>query len=74
MYRIRYIGTCKMYRTMYRSVPKCTEMYRMTPPLVYRNVPNVSIDTFRFGTKRGSVHPYFGQGSGCGLESFKAWT
>jgi hypothetical protein len=23
---------------------------------VYRNVPNVSIDTFRFGTKRVSVH------------------
>jgi len=30
-------------------------MYRSKPPLVYRNVPNVSIDTFRFGTKRVSV-------------------
>jgi hypothetical protein len=51
-----------MYRSMYRNVPKRTEMYRSKPPLVYRNVPNVSIDTFRFGTKRVSVHPYFGQG------------
>lgn len=45
-----------MYRSMYRNVPKRTEMYRSKPPLVYRNVPNVSIDTFRFGTKRVSVH------------------
>ena len=45
-----------MYRSVYRNVPKRTEMYRGKPPLVYRNVPNVSIDTFRFGTKRVSVH------------------
>jgi len=45
-----------MYRSMYRNVPKRTEMYRSKPPLVYRNVPNVSTDTFRFGTKRVSVH------------------
>jgi len=44
-----------MYRSVYRNVPKRTEMYRGKPPLVYRNVPNVSIDTFRFGTKRVSV-------------------
>jgi hypothetical protein len=45
-----------MYRSVYRNVPKRTEMYRSKPPVVYRNVPNVSIDTFRFGTKRVSVH------------------
>ena len=44
-----------MYRSVYRNVPKRTEVYRSKPPLVYRNVPNVSIDTFRFGTKRVSV-------------------
>jgi hypothetical protein len=45
-----------MYRSMYRYVPICTDLYRCKPPLVYRNVPNVSTDTFRFGTKRVSVH------------------
>jgi hypothetical protein len=45
-----------MYRSVYRNVPKRTDLYRSKPPVVYRNVPNVSIDTFRFGTKRVSVH------------------
>jgi hypothetical protein len=57
MYRNRYkayIGA--MYRTVYRNVPICTDLYRCKPPQLYRNVPNMSIDMFRFGTKRVSVH------------------
>ena len=44
-----------MYRSVYRNVPKRTEMYRSKPPLVYRNVPKGYINPSGFGTKRVSV-------------------
>ena len=45
-----------MYRSMYRNVPKRTEMYRSKPSLMYRNVPKGYINPSGFGTKVGSVH------------------
>jgi hypothetical protein len=45
-----------MYRSMYRNVPKRTEMYRRPTSLMYRNVPKGYINPSGFGTKVGSVH------------------
>ena len=45
-----------MYRSMYRNVPKRTEMYRGKPSLMYRNVPKGYINPSGFGTKKVSVH------------------
>jgi hypothetical protein len=45
-----------MYRSVYRNVPKRTDMYRRPTSLMYRNVPKGYINPSGFGTKVGSVH------------------